>query len=107
MLNPANEPKQSNKTKLGRNKFLPCEVENDPGEHCRFKQRKFLGLTMADVMLLPYQLTVRNGIKPRFLQEKLKDWKEVVETFLRRHQEISVTTTEVIHSQQRRVSLLN
>jgi len=62
---------------------------------------------MADVMHLPYQLAVRNGIKNRFLQEKLKDWKKVVQTFLRSHQETSVTTTEGVHSQQRGVSLLN
>jgi hypothetical protein len=35
-------------------------------------QRTFLGLTMADVVRLAYQ---------PFLQEKLKDWKKVVEKF--------------------------
>jgi len=50
-------------------------------EHCVLMQRKFWGLTMADVLHLAYQLAVRNGIKHRFLQEKLKDWKEVVDKF--------------------------
>jgi len=29
-------------------------------------ERKFFGLTMADVMRLAYQLAVRNGIKNQF-----------------------------------------
>ena len=30
------------KTKLGRKRVLPCEVENDLAEHCLLKERKFL-----------------------------------------------------------------
>jgi len=32
----------------------------DLAEHCLVMERKFLSLTMADVMFLAYQLTVRN-----------------------------------------------
>ena len=58
-------------------------------------------------MRVAYQFDVRNGIRNQFLQEKSKDWKEVVKNFLRRHQEISFTTAEGLHSHCREVSLLN
>ena len=51
------------KTKLGRKQVLRCEAENDLAEHCLLMERKFFGLTMADVMRLAYQLAVRNEIK--------------------------------------------
>jgi len=51
------------KTKLGRKQVLPCEAESDLAEHCLLMERKFFGLTVADVMRLAYQLAVRNGIK--------------------------------------------
>jgi len=35
-------------------------------------QRKFLGLTMADVMHLAYQLAVRNGIKKNNFAREIK-----------------------------------
>jgi len=35
-------------------------------EHCLVMQRKFLGLTMADIVHLDYQPAVRNGIKNQF-----------------------------------------
>jgi len=44
-------------------------------------QGNLLVLTRADLVHLAYQLDVRNGIKNHFLQDKLKDWKEVVENF--------------------------
>jgi len=47
------------KTKLGRKQVLPCEAENDLAEHCLSMERTFFGLTMADVMLLAYQLSVK------------------------------------------------
>ena len=58
------------KTKLGRKQVLPCDAENDLAEHCLLMERKFLGLTMADVMRLTYQLAVRNGIKNQVFQER-------------------------------------
>ena len=57
------------KTKLGRKQVLPCEAENDMADHCLLMERKFFGLTMADVMHLAYQLAVRNGIKTNFATE--------------------------------------
>jgi len=48
------------KTKLGRKQVLPCEAENDLAEHCLLMERKFFGLTMADVMRPAYQLALRN-----------------------------------------------
>jgi hypothetical protein len=50
-------------TKLGMKQVLRCEAENDLAEHCLLMEKKFLGLTMADVMRLAYQLAVRNEIK--------------------------------------------
>ena len=58
------------KTKLGRKQVLPCEAENDLAEHCLLMERKFLGLSMADVVHLAYQLAVRNGIKNQLRNEK-------------------------------------
>jgi len=54
------------KTKLGRKQVLPCEEESDLAEHCLLMERKFFGLTMADVMRLAYKLAVRNRIKNQF-----------------------------------------
>jgi hypothetical protein len=59
-------PSKTEKTKLGRKQVLPCEAKNDLAEHCLLMERKFLGLTLADVMRLTYQLAVRNGIKTQF-----------------------------------------
>jgi hypothetical protein len=55
--------KSSSKTvkiKLGTKQVLPCEAENDLAEQRLLIERKFFSLTMADVMLLTYQLAVRN-----------------------------------------------
>jgi hypothetical protein len=41
---------------------LPCEAENYLAEHCLLMERKFFGLTVADIMHLTYQLAVRNEI---------------------------------------------
>jgi hypothetical protein len=86
---------------------LPCGGENDPAERCLLMERKFWGLTMADVMCLAYQLAVRKGIKTQFCKRNEKTGRKLLKNFPRRHQEISVTTPEVLHSQKRGVSLLN
>jgi len=39
-------------TKLGRRQVLHCEAGNDLDEYCLLLERKFFGLTMADVMHL-------------------------------------------------------
>jgi hypothetical protein len=57
------------KTKLCRKQVLRCEAEHDLAEHCLLMERKFFGLTMADVMRLAYQLAVRNEIKTDFARE--------------------------------------
>jgi len=59
------------KTKLGRKQVLPCKAENDLAEHCLLMERKFVGLTMADVTNLAYQL-VRNGIKNQLCKRNEK-----------------------------------
>ena len=82
------------KTKLGRKQVLPCEGENDLAEHCLLIERKFFGLTMADVMRLTYQLAVRNGIKNQFCKGNEKAGRKWLKNFLRRHPQISVTTPE-------------
>jgi len=57
------------KTKLVRKQVLLCETENDLAEHCLLMERKFFGLTMADVMHLAYQLAVRNRVETNFARE--------------------------------------
>ena len=47
----------------------------------------------------------KNGIKKPVLQEKWKKWEEVVEKFPTSSQEVSVTTTESLHSHDRGVAL--
>ena len=82
-------------------------MANDLAEHCRLMERKISGLKMADVMRLAYQLAVRNGIKNQFCKRNEKAGRRWLKNFLHRHQEISVTTREGLHCQERGVSLLN
>ena len=82
------------KTKLGRKQALPCEAENDLAEHSLLMERKFFGLTMADVMRLTYQLAVRNGIKNYFCKRNEKAGGKWLKNFLRRHPQISVRIPE-------------
>jgi len=70
-------------------------------------ERKFLSLTMADVMCLAYQLAVRNGIKNQFCARNEKIVRKWLKNFLRCQQETTVTTPEVLQSQKRGVLLLN
>ena len=82
------------KTKLGRKQGLPREAENDVTEHRLLMERKFFGLTMADVTCLAYQLAVRNGIKNQFCKRNEKAGRKWLKKFLRRHPQISVRTPE-------------
>jgi hypothetical protein len=95
------------KPKLGRKQVLPYEVENYLAQHCRLMERKIFDLTLADVMHLAYQLAARNGIKNQFFKRNEKTGRKWLKNLRRRHQEISVITTEGLHSQERGVSLLN
>jgi hypothetical protein len=56
---------------------------------------------MADVVHLAYQLAVRNGIKNKFCKKNEKNGRKWLKYFLLCHQEISVTATEGVHSQER------
>jgi hypothetical protein len=69
-------------------------------EHCLLKERRFLGLTVADVLCLAYQLAVRHGIKNQLCTRNEKTGRKWLKNFLHRHQEILVTTTEGLHSQE-------
>jgi hypothetical protein len=70
-------------------------------------ERIIFYLTVADVMHLAYLLDAINGIKPQFFKRnKKKTGRKCLKIFLLRDQGISVTTTEVLHSQERGVSLL-
>jgi hypothetical protein len=82
------------KTELGRKQVLPCEAETDLAEHCLLMERKFFGLTMADVMCLAYQLAVSNGIKTHFCKRNEKAGRKWLKIFLRRHPQVSVRTPE-------------
>jgi len=95
------------KQKWVGSKFFPCEGENDLTEHCLLMERKFLGLTKADVVCLAYQFAARNGIKKQFCTRNEKTGRKWLKNFLRRHQEISVTTPEGLQSQERGASFLN
>jgi hypothetical protein len=82
------------KAKLGRKQVLPCEVEKDVAKYCLLMERKFFGLTIADVVRLAYQLALRNGIKNHFCKRNEKTGIKWLKSFLRRHQEILVRTPE-------------
>jgi hypothetical protein len=47
------------------------------------------------------------GLKTNFAREIKRLEEKWLKNFLLRHKDISVTTTEVLHSQERGVSLLN
>jgi len=79
-------------TKLGRKQVRPCEAENDLAEYSLLTERKFFGLTMADVMDIAYQLAVRNRIKTQFCKTNEKTGRKWLKNFLRHHQETSVTS---------------
>jgi len=81
------------KTKLDRKQVLPCEAENDLAEYCLLMERKFFGLTMADIRLA-YQLAVRNGIKNQFCKRNEKAGRKWLKNFLRRHPQISFRIPE-------------
>jgi hypothetical protein len=57
-------------------------------------ERKCFGLTLVEVMRLVYQLAVRNEIKNRFCKRNEKVGRKWLKTFLRRHPQNSVRTTE-------------
>ena len=55
-------------------------------------ERKYFGLTMADVMRLAYQLPVRNGIKNLFCKRNEKAGRKWLKIFICHHPQISVRT---------------
>jgi len=59
-------------------------------EHCLLVERKFFGLTMADVMHLAYHLAVRNGIKNQFCKRTEEAGRKWLKNFLRLRPQISV-----------------
>jgi hypothetical protein len=62
---------------------------------------------MSEVMCLPYQIPVRNGIKNQLYTRIEKIGRKWMKNYLRRHQEISVKTLEGLQSQERGFSTLN
>jgi hypothetical protein len=56
--------------------------------------RKFVGLTVADIMHLAYQLGVRNRIKIQFCKRNEKARGKWLKNFLHLHRKISVRTRE-------------
>jgi len=90
-------------TKLGRRQVLSCEAENDVAEHCLLMERKFFGLTMADIMCLAYQLAVRNRIKNQFCKRNEKAGRKWLKNFLCHHPQISVRTPEDLSLSRARV----
>jgi hypothetical protein len=57
-------------------------------EHCLLIERKFIGLTTADVKRLAYQLAVRNGIKNQFCKRNERAGRKWLKNFLLRHPQI-------------------
>jgi hypothetical protein len=82
------------KTKVSRKQVLPCEAENYLAEHCLLLERKFFGLTIANIIHLTYQLAVRNGIKNQFCKRNEKAGRKRLKNVLCCHPEISVRTPE-------------
>jgi hypothetical protein len=79
-------------TKLGRKHVLPCEAEYDLAEHSLLMERKFFGLTKADILLLAYQFSVRKVIKNQFCKRNEKAGRKWLKNF--QNPEISVRTLE-------------
>jgi hypothetical protein len=69
--------------------------KNYLAEHCLLMERKCLGLTMADVMCIAYQLALRNGIKNQICTRNERTGRKRLKNFLHRHQEISVTRSSL------------
>ncbi|KAK6182566.1 hypothetical protein SNE40_010220 [Patella caerulea] len=57
-------------------------------------EEMMFGNTTADVRRLAYQLAVQNNIKHRFDEDKKMAGKDWVESFLKRHPNLSLTTPE-------------
>jgi hypothetical protein len=95
------------KTKLGRKQVPPCEAENYLAEHCLWMDRQFVGLTIADVMRLAYQLAVGNRVKNKFCrrnEKTVRKWLKISYVVI---QTFQFEPLKVFHSQGRGVSLLN
>jgi len=90
------------KTKLCRKQVLPCEAENDLAKHCLLMERKFFGLTVADVMCL----AVRNRIKNQFCKRNEKAGRKLLKNCLHCHPQISVRTPEGLSLSRARVFTL-
>jgi hypothetical protein len=68
--------------------------------NCLLKERKFFGLTTADIMHFAYVLAVRNKIKNQFFKRNENTGRGWLKYFLCRQQEILVTNIEGLHSQE-------
>jgi len=67
---------------MGRKQVFPCEGKNYLAELCLLMERKFLGLTMADVICIAYQLAVRNGIKKQVCTRNERTGRKWLKNFL-------------------------
>jgi len=70
-------------------------------------ERKFFGLTVADVMRLAYQLAVRNGIKNQFCKRSEKAGRNGLKFSYVVIHKFQLEPLKVFHSQERGVSLPN
>jgi len=106
MLKPDRNAQVKQKTKLGRKKVLPCEVENDPAEQS-FDGKKvfFLDNGRRHASRLP--ICCKKWYKNQLFKRNEKTGRKWLKNFLHCHQEISVTMREVLHSQEQGVSFLN
>jgi hypothetical protein len=98
MLNRQKSSSETVTTKAGRKQVFPSEVENDPAQQCRLMS---FDLTMADGMHLAYLLALRNKITTNLFKRNETTERKWLKSFLRRHQEISATISEILHSQER------
>jgi hypothetical protein len=62
-------------------------------------ERKIFDLTMTDAMHLAYLLVVGNRITNKCLKRNKKTGRKWLKNFLSPRQEISVTNSEILHSQ--------
>ena len=89
--------KQSDKTPeelvavpIGRKPVLSPEMENDLVSYCLEMDRRYYGISIADIKRLAYQIALRNGIQHPFSQKTGAAGKKWLKGFFKRHPTLSL-----------------
>lgn len=96
MNNISLDPKEAVATTLGRNTILSKEIEDSLFQYCIDMDRRYFGLTAADVRRLAYQLAIRNGIPHPFSNDKAAAGEKWLKGFFKRHRNLSMRSPQGI-----------